>query len=41
LRGVNAVNDEAISPMDSGDVISYDDHMGEKIYIIYIMTNQN
>jgi len=36
---VNAENDEAISPVDCGDVIFYDEHMGEKIYFVYIMTN--
>ena len=25
--------------MDSGDVIFYDERMGEKIYFVYIMTN--
>ena len=33
------MNDKAISPLASGDVIFYDEHMGEKIYFVYIMTN--
>jgi putative endonuclease len=33
------VNDEAISLIDSDNVIFYDEHMGEKIYFVYVMTN--
>ncbi len=33
------MNDEAISPLDSGDVIFYDEGMGGKYYFVYIMTN--
>ena len=32
LRGENEVNDAAISPLDSGNGLFYDEGMGEKIY---------
>ena len=39
MREENAVSAEAISPIASDDVIFYDEHMWEKIYFVYIMTN--
>ena len=40
MREVNAVNDEAISLIDSDNVIFYDDRMEEKIYFVFVKTIQ-